>query len=73
MARSQQPTTKLRWDFPGIVGSGGDHDNRRTNALEYIAYYLDRIDTHLETIAESLKSGAAREPVTRQIFEIKRK
>ncbi len=32
---------------------------RAANALEFIAYYLDRIDGHLERLAANVESGQA--------------
>lgn len=48
-------TTKIPWVFDPTVPA----DHRDTRALEHIAYSLDRIDTHLEAIAERLQAGNA--------------
>jgi hypothetical protein len=46
-------TKRLSWVFlknPSII----DTNTRQANALEYIAYYLDRIDQNIARIADTL-------------------
>jgi hypothetical protein len=40
---------RMAWRFDGNLS----HDLRSPRALEHIAYYLDRIDRHLERIADT--------------------
>ena len=44
---------RLPWKFDENV----HRDRRGDRALEYIANYLDRIDQHLEVVAEALQAG----------------
>ena len=39
----------------------GQADERQAVALEFIAHYLDRIDEHLERIANAVEKGDASE------------
>jgi hypothetical protein len=55
---------KKVFDFP-VEGS---LEGRRTDALEFIAHYLDRIDGHLEKIAAAAEgSDIARREIAAQI------
>lgn len=45
-------------------------DLRMAKALEYQAYYLDRIDQSLDRIASALETGAANEPLRLQLLSL---
>ena len=47
-------------------------ERRPGNALEYIAYYLDRIDQHLEVIANSVKEGGVNEQLRLQLMNVEK-
>jgi hypothetical protein len=66
-ATSGTSSAKRGWNFT----HSGDHESRQTNALEHIAYYLDRIDAHLESIAQSCQSGAVNEGLRMELLTIR--
>lgn len=41
------------------IAAKGNPDERSSRALEFIAMYLDRIETHLDRIAGQLEAGTA--------------
>jgi hypothetical protein len=49
---------RLQWTFDRAVAEPAV---RQARALEYIAYYLDRIERHLEGITKGLTDGSAGE------------
>lgn len=53
--------------FPAIAGQSKPIEERRTDALEFMAHYLDRIESHLGRIAESLSSGSVHETLRVQL------
>ena len=40
--------------------------------MEFIAYYLDRIDGHLERIANSVESGGVNEKLRLQLMNLEK-
>ena len=44
---------RMQWTFERHISQ----ENRSPRALEYIAYYLDRIDQNLERIARGVEFG----------------
>jgi hypothetical protein len=48
----------------------GQPEERQAIALEFIAHYLDRIDSHLEQLAEALESGKGNEKIRLQLVDI---
>lgn len=51
------------------VGQETADSARGARALEFIAYYLDRIEQHLERIANAAEGGTPRDP---ELAEIRR-
>ena len=51
------PTPRRPWSF----GNSGDqnYEKRAATALEYIAMYLDRVETHLGRIADDSEKNRA--------------
>lgn len=47
---------RLEWTFDRAVFQS---DTRQARALEFIAYYLDRIEGHMAKIAATLSTDAA--------------
>lgn len=50
-----QPKAKQPWQFDNTLTP----ELRSARALEYIAHYLDRIETHMATIAHTLTADPA--------------
>jgi hypothetical protein len=57
---------------PGTTGIAAKHDpvERQVRAAEYIAMYLDRIETHLDRIASVLESGNVNEKLRQEVATI---
>ena len=54
-----------------FVGKPKDQpEERQAIALEFIAHYLDRVDSHLERLAEALESGKGNEKIRLQLVDI---
>lgn len=60
---------KKRYAFQDVVPIAVDV--RAANALEFIAYYLDRIDDHLEALAGQAQAGnSSREGIRMELTGI---
>jgi hypothetical protein len=55
MADQEQP--RLTWSFKPGKPMSGNPQEKQAHAAEFIAYYLDRIDRHLERIANHMTAG----------------
>ncbi len=66
--------TKLKFPEPSGLAGEGNPESRTAAALEFIAYYLDRIEGHLESISISSAQGmgAIRSELRDVASEIKR-
>jgi hypothetical protein len=50
----------------------GQPEERQAVALEFIAHYLDRIDSHLERLAAAIESGAGNEKIRLQLMNMEK-
>lgn len=67
-ATGQSVSSKLSWSFDRNLT---DAEQRKSRALEHIAYYLDRIDAHLEVIAQSAQTGGFNEGLRMELLTIR--
>ncbi len=66
MAATPELTPKTPWKIDHAVAV----DQRSWRALEFIAMYLDRIETHLDRIASSVETGNVNERLRLEVSTI---
>jgi hypothetical protein len=67
------PIPKKHFSFPAFKTSVPEHHTERSaEALEFIAYYLDQIEGHLERIANSVENGGVNEKLRLQLMNLEK-
>lgn len=69
MRTTEQLGAKLPFRFDST--SNLNEDRRQSRALEHIAHYLDRIESHLEVIANASASGGFNEGLRMELLTIR--
>ena len=64
------PETKQKFVFTSRATGAIPVEARVANSLEFIAHYLDRIEGHLERLANAVESEGANQKVRTQLQRI---